>query len=370
MFKYKVFVILLITFYLIISPSIGIAYEEDIPVTAVSLSLRDITLVLGQETEISATVYPLNATNQEVQWTISDPEIIEIDESDLNARIISLYPGEATITVTTIDGGYRTHCQVRVIVLVRSIGMHEEDITLNPGDSIELEAWVEPRNATDQRIAWESSDSSIAKVSEDGVVEAVKPGQARIIARSVENERITAYQTVTVEELVTVPDGTEDELIATNLDEDEAIAQQVIPFLYIALAAVIIVACVTIYFFKRRMSTVDHHGLSKSVDRPFVKGESGIFTGKKIYFTNNQIVFGRDPTVSRVVFPSEYDLISRKHCVVSYLPDTGQFNIEDFSSNGTFLINNEKLELGKEYPLKPGDQFYLAEHEEVFSVNL
>ena len=59
---------------------------------------------------LKATVEPENATNKKVTWT-SDKETVATVS---NGRIEAKGPGEATITATTEDGGFKATCKVKV----------------------------------------------------------------------------------------------------------------------------------------------------------------------------------------------------------------------------------------------------------------
>lgn len=63
-----------------------------------------------------------------------------------------------------------------------------EDIFV--GDSTYLSASVTPNNATDTRINWESSDTSIATVNNNGLVTAVKEGTVNITVTSLDNTNL------------------------------------------------------------------------------------------------------------------------------------------------------------------------------------
>ncbi len=60
---------------------------------------------------LSATITPDDATNQNVTWKSSDPNIATVDA---NGKIRALKPGTATITVITEDGGKTATCTVTV----------------------------------------------------------------------------------------------------------------------------------------------------------------------------------------------------------------------------------------------------------------
>ncbi|MBQ6908440.1 MAG: Ig-like domain-containing protein, partial [Clostridia bacterium] len=65
-------------------------------------------------------------------------------------------------------------------VHVTGIRLNKTNITLEQGDTATLIATVLPTNATNKTVFWESSDSSVAEVTEDGVIYAINPGTAYI----------------------------------------------------------------------------------------------------------------------------------------------------------------------------------------------
>ena len=107
--------------------------KEDIPeptppvvsVTSVTLNKTSTSIqVGGTETltatvspkdaeTLTATVSPKDATNQNVTWKSDNPEIVTVDA---NGKVTGVAIGEATITVTTEDGGKTATCKVAVKV--------------------------------------------------------------------------------------------------------------------------------------------------------------------------------------------------------------------------------------------------------------
>jgi len=67
------------------------------------------------------------------------------------------------------------------------------------GQSVRFEAVIQPFNAVNRIITWETSNHNIATVSQNGVVTAVGEGTVEIIARTANN--LTAIRLVTVEEI-------------------------------------------------------------------------------------------------------------------------------------------------------------------------
>ncbi len=62
---------------------------------------------------LSASVKPSYASNKDVVWTSSNPQIARVDQ---NGKVTALSGGLATITVTTVDGNYTAQCLVTVKV--------------------------------------------------------------------------------------------------------------------------------------------------------------------------------------------------------------------------------------------------------------
>lgn len=85
---------------------------KEIPVTDVFLDYAEATLTEGDTLQLTATVSPADATNQNVSWESSDTFVATVSDSGL---ITAVSEGTATITVTTEDGGLTASCLVTVI---------------------------------------------------------------------------------------------------------------------------------------------------------------------------------------------------------------------------------------------------------------
>lgn len=83
---------------------------EKVAVTGVTLDKTEVELKWHEQTTLTATVAPENATNKNVTWTSSDETVATVK----NGVVTALAKGEATITVTTKDGGFKAECKVTV----------------------------------------------------------------------------------------------------------------------------------------------------------------------------------------------------------------------------------------------------------------
>jgi uncharacterized protein YjdB len=160
-----------------------------IPVAEVLLnhSVNDITV--KESFQLEATVLPENATDKTVTWSSSNEAVATVSDGYVSGVSV----GECIITAQA--GRKSASCKVTVNPIpVSEIILSETSIELLIGGSQNLTATVLPDDASDKSIVWESSDSRIAKVSNDGVVTAVGVGSCSIHAKSGE---VTATCSVT-----------------------------------------------------------------------------------------------------------------------------------------------------------------------------
>ena len=156
---------------------------QKVAVTGVAVIPRSVTLKVGETKEIIATITPANADNQNVSWSTSNSSVATVADG----LITAVGAGEATITVTTVDGGKTATCAVTVstdIVPVTGITIDQgATAEVEEGNTITLTATVQPDNATDKTVTWASAHESVATVV-DGVVTGIAPGQAIISAKA------------------------------------------------------------------------------------------------------------------------------------------------------------------------------------------
>jgi len=167
-------------------------------VTGVVLSATSLALQVGQTGQLTATVAPSGVSNSAVAWSSSDAHIATVNALGL---VTAVSPGLAMITVTTADGNFTAHAAVEVssaIVRVAGVTVTPATLTLAIGATSFLLARVEPPNASNRTVVWASLHPLIAQVSATGVVTAISPGIATILATSAADPTRIATATVTV----------------------------------------------------------------------------------------------------------------------------------------------------------------------------
>ena len=381
----KLFSLLTVFLFILIFPA-SLVLAQLVPVTGITLARANLTLERGDADVLTATVQPANATNTNILWTSSDPGVVDVQSSGSSTAAISaLTAGTATITVTTVDGGKIATCVVKVVVLMRSLSLDVNETTLDPGDELILNAKIIPADTTNQLVTWQSTNPGVASVvavdpartaarNPQGKVTIHSEGETRIIVRSVQNNSITAFCTVTVSSSAppvtdtdqTLPPVTESDQAdqSTPVIDDQTPGKPAISstvYVLIGLGAVLLLAVPLVYLTNRNKRAA-------FVPATGIKGTSGYFAGQTFKLVKGELIIGRDAVEAQIAYPQSNTQISRIHCTLRYDRASNSFILIDSSTNGTFLSTGERLISGKPYILKSGDKFYLADPKELFEI--
>lgn len=167
-----------------------------IDVNGVSLDRTSANMIVGDTIELRVTVSPSDATDSSVIWTTSDPSVATVTQ---NGVIHAIASGTAIITVITNDGNFEASCIVSTSIPVTGVTLNQSNITLSLWDTFNLVATVTPTNADDTSLNWYSSDSSIAGVGQNGIVQGLALGETTITVET-NDGGYTASCTVSVVE--------------------------------------------------------------------------------------------------------------------------------------------------------------------------
>jgi len=172
-----------------------------VAVESVSLDETELFLAVGDSRQLTASVLPKDASDNTVSWETSSPGVASVDKS---GKVTAVSTGTATITATTKDGSKTATCIVTVslsVVKVTSVSLNKTALTLALGESETLLATIQPSNASNKAVAWQSSNESVATVDGDGKVKAVGDGSAIITVTTKDGSK-EAYCNVTVNSAV------------------------------------------------------------------------------------------------------------------------------------------------------------------------
>ena len=115
------------------------------------------------------TTLDFQVTNNKIQW-------------DSVRWIITPQSVGDTLTVDNVSIKYLS--ETPFVSEVSTVKINEGDIELNAGEVKKLTTTITPADAEDKTITWKSSDTSVATVSSDGTVTAIKEGVCEITATS------------------------------------------------------------------------------------------------------------------------------------------------------------------------------------------
>ena len=148
--------------------------------TTITLNKKSISMERGESFKLSAQV----STNAPVDWKVNRQSVVSISE---NGTITALKPGEATITASADF----TKVTCKVTVRKPKIKLSKTNLNLKVGESHSLNATI----SSNITPTWKSNKTSVALVSENGTVTALKKGVAII---SVKADGVTKICQVTV----------------------------------------------------------------------------------------------------------------------------------------------------------------------------
>lgn len=153
-------------------------------------------------------INPENVAANDVTWTSSNDNVATVSFEGLVTAV-----GVGEVTITASYNGSSAECSIVVnATAAESVVLDYSELTLEIEETMQLVASVLPTTTTDQTIVWSSNNTSVATVSEDGLVTAVGYGVATITAQC---------GNVYAMCLVTVPEDTESGVHAITSSMDD-----------------------------------------------------------------------------------------------------------------------------------------------------
>ena len=181
------------------------AETPEIPETPKEVKVQQITLtpsassvVVGESLQITAKVLPENATNATLKWKITPENVLK--PTAVLGQFTAQQVGEALVRAEAADGsGITAECKVVVKPrLVQAISLNATQKHLIIGDSFTLTATLSPENATNRNVIWKLVSGNAISLSNTGVIQAKKVGEALVRAEAADGSGTTAECKVVV----------------------------------------------------------------------------------------------------------------------------------------------------------------------------
>ena len=171
---------------------------KEVKVQQITLTPSASSIVMGESLQIAAKVLPENATNATLKWKITPENILKPTAAP--GQFTAQQVGEALVRAEAADGsGITAVCKVVVKPrLVQSISLNATQKELIVGDAFSLTATAMPENATNRNVVWKLVSGDAISLSNTGVIQAKKVGEALVRAEAVDGSGITAECKVVV----------------------------------------------------------------------------------------------------------------------------------------------------------------------------
>ena len=162
---------------------------ENTLLSSLTLNQSDAHLKACETLALAVTVGPDEATNKKVDWKSDDEAVASVSADGV---VTAHKVGQTSIHAIANDGGgAKATCIITVDpTMVSSITLSQENLKIRKNHTVQLSAIVAPTDATNASFIWSSTNEDVAKVSEDGVISAIAPGDAVIKATSQDGSQV------------------------------------------------------------------------------------------------------------------------------------------------------------------------------------
>lgn len=182
------------------------------PVTAIG-DIEKQYLSIGNDVQITPVLTPEDVSFGILVWSSSDETVVTVDGL---GKLHPVNPGDATITVRTLDGTVSKTFDVNVRVAVTAVKVSKASasIGLDVTQEFDLGALVSvlPANATNKNVTYQivSGNEFVDSISAEGVVKMKAAGTVEIDIISADNAKIkTSFTLTALEGNVVLPEGME-----------------------------------------------------------------------------------------------------------------------------------------------------------------
>lgn len=179
-----------------LSDTITVNVKKDI-IESLDVSLAALSLDGGEEQKIDAKLTPADAKDVKLSWKSADTDVATVDK---NGVVKGVNTGETTITLTDSVTGLSKDITVTVngLELPESMKFDKDSVTVEVGDVYNSVLKFTPENITYTGAIYYTSDSSVASVTNEGVITAKSAGNCTIEAYYENDYRLVASMEVTV----------------------------------------------------------------------------------------------------------------------------------------------------------------------------
>lgn len=157
---------------------VDMAVNDDCDVTGVALDTAAVTLKEGETYTFTATVAPATAVDQSVVWSSSDEAVATV----ANGVVTAVSFGRATITVATVDGGFKATATVTVApAKAAKWDFRAWDATVLEAMKADKDHWASTTSYIAYKVAAENTALMVAEAELEATKGLLFTGRARQI---------------------------------------------------------------------------------------------------------------------------------------------------------------------------------------------
>lgn len=152
---------------------------EILPIYCREIYTEDVSLGVGRQSDIKVQYYPENCTHKDYSLISADESVVKT----FGDKIIAVSEGETSITIKSVDGAesdFTVYVHPVEADQIRISGINDTYVV---GSTDIAEIVFEPKDVTNQIVAFSSSNNKILSIDKDGTLSAKYPGEVTITAK-------------------------------------------------------------------------------------------------------------------------------------------------------------------------------------------
>ena len=167
----------------------------EVEITKITLDKEALTLKIGEEATLTATVEPAEAA-KDIVWTVNKEGIVTVD----GGKVKAVAAGTAIVSAQNKSGTVYASCTIVVEEVVNSVKLNKNTLELTVGETETLTVTVDPTTAAD-KLVWKCDPVGVVQLV-DGKVTALAAGTATITVSDPTGAKsdscaVTVYATAT-----------------------------------------------------------------------------------------------------------------------------------------------------------------------------